>query len=48
MEDPKIFSIIKVLKIFNIITFCKIFLKKMEEMNGRSKNISDYKSIRMK
>jgi len=30
------------LKIFNIITFCKIFLKKMEE---RSKNIS--KSIRM-
>jgi len=27
MEDPKIFPIIKVLKIFNVVTFYKIFLK---------------------
>jgi len=39
MEDPKI---------FNIITFCKIFLKKMEEEDERSKIFLKYESIRMK
>jgi len=46
MEDPKskkIFLIIKVLKIFIVITFCKnIFLKKMED----PKMFPKYKSIK--
>jgi len=37
-RSKKIFSIVKILKIFNIITFCKIFLNNIEYIiDGRSK-----------
>jgi len=42
IKDTKYFQNIKVLKIFNIVTFVKYFLKKDEW------KIQKYKSIRMK
>jgi len=46
-RSKKYFQNIKVLKIFNIVTFYKIFLKKKDDRRNKWED-SKYKSIRMK
>jgi len=49
LEWNKFTNIIKIIIIFfrrRIDGRCKIFSKKMEEIDGRSKNISNYKIIK--